>query len=366
MKKILFFTNYPSPYRVEFFNRLGNVKCVELTVVFLEKPEDQKHRSLDWFDLSYRNFEAIFCKSPKIKFKKYGYRAEVLEWAKKDYDEIVFGGYSDLSFMVAMRYLRRKHKPYTMEVDGGIITQDSRMIGKIKKRFIGGASKYFSSGKNTDAYLKHYGADETRIFRYPFSSMTESELQNATEKAMGKSKARKKIGFSNREYVLFVGQFIKRKGIDILLRAISLLPRSIQFCLVGGTPSEEMIRFCEQNGITNVDFPGFVRKEEIADYYVGADVFVLPTRYDVWGLVINEAMAYGLPIVTTDKCVAGLELVENDVNGYIVAAEDAVALAEAIRKALVNHDSLGTESRKKIQQYSIENMVKKHMEADER
>ena len=92
------------------------------------------------------------------------------------------------------------------------------------------------------------------------------------------------------------------------------------------------------------------------------DVFVLPTREDIWGLVINEAMAYGLPIVTTDRCVAGVELVENGVNGYVVPVEDETALADSLKRVLSGDTAaMGSASLEKIRGYTIENMAKAHV-----
>ena len=74
-------------------------------------------------------------------------------------------------------------------------------------------------------------------------------------------------------------------------------------------------------------------------------------------------MAYGLPVITTDRCVAGLELVEDGVNGYIVPVEDSQALTEAIKRAFVSDcQKMGQASLEKIQPYTIENMAKVHAE----
>ena len=108
---------------------------------------------------------------------------------------------------------------------------------------------------------------------------------------------------------------------------------------------------------------GFKKKEKLADYYKAADLLVLPTESDVWGLVINEAMACGLPIVTTDRCVAGLELVEDGVNGYLVPVDDREALAEKIRLVLsADYREMGVRSLEKIRPYTLENMARSHVE----
>ena len=90
---------------------------------------------------------------------------------------------------------------------------------------------------------------------------------------------------------------------------------------------------------------------------------MLPTREDIWGLVINEAMAYGLPVITTDRCVAGLDLVEDGVNGYIVPVGDEKALAEKMNLALrADLQAMGAVSLEKIRPYTIENMARSHVE----
>ena len=105
-----------------------------------------------------------------------------------------------------------------------------------------------------------------------------------------------------------------------------------------------------------------MKKEELVRHYKAADLFVLPTREDIWGLVINEAMAYGLPVITTDRCVAGLELVEEGVNGYIIPVEDEKALAKRIEACFASdYRAMGDKSLEKVRPYTIENMVKAHL-----
>ena len=89
---------------------------------------------------------------------------------------------------------------------------------------------------------------------------------------------------------------------------------------------------------------------------------VLPTREDIWGLVINEAMAQGLPVVTTNRCLAGLTLVENGENGYIVPVEDIEATKTAIEKVFEgdNASEFGKKSLEEIKNYTIERMAIEH------
>ncbi len=130
---------------------------------------------------------------------------------------------------------------------------------------------------------------------------------------------------------------------------------------IGGEPTREHLNFCKEQDLKNIHFVGFQKKEELARYYRAADLLVLPTHSDVWGLVVNEAMACGLPVVTTDQCVAGAELIENGVNGYLVPAWEPEILAQSVNQVLEqNYAAMGTAALETIRPYTLENMAQVH------
>jgi len=141
------------------------------------------------------------------------------------------------------------------------------------------------------------------------------------------------------------------------------IDKNIGVYIIGDNPTQEYLNLQKQFNLTNLYFIGFKIKEELKKYYMVANLFVLPTREDIWGLVINEAMAMGLPIITTDKCVAGLELVENGINGYIIPPENSEILTEKVNQIFnENYKQMGQNSLNKIKNYTIGNMVKIHKE----
>lgn len=88
-------------------------------------------------------------------------------------------------------------------------------------------------------------------------------------------------------------------------------------------------------------------------------------REDIWGLVINEAMAHGLPIITTDRCIAGLELIENGEGGFIVETENVEKLAYAMNILIQNEElarKMSERNLAKIKEYTIESMAKVHLQ----
>ncbi|CBK75310.1 Glycosyltransferase [Butyrivibrio fibrisolvens 16/4] len=94
-----------------------------------------------------------------------------------------------------------------------------------------------------------------------------------------------------------------------------------------------------------------------------ADVFVLMTREDIWGLVINEALSVGTPIVSTNKCVAAVETIEDGTNGYIVNNEDALGAATKLEYLLLNEELrefMAKNNIEKARKYTIESMTQQY------
>ena len=361
MKKVLFITNYPSPYRVKFFDELG--KVTDLTVVFSDRIADKKHRNASWYIASEGHFRMVQLERHVASFRGKSMCLDVIDWVKKDFDAIVVCGYSNPTMMLAMAYMRSQKIPFTMEVDGGLVRQESGIAYRFKKLLVTSASRWFSTGKKTTEFLVHYGANPEKVVEYPFSSLMASDLLAEVVSPEEKAALRRELGIEDAHVILSIGQFIHRKGFDVLLRAAAQMKSEAGIYIVGGEPTEEYLKMCEQLQLKNVHFCGFMKKEELARYYRAADLFVLPTREDIWGLVINEAMAYGLPVITTDRCVAGLELVEEGVNGHIVPVDDHTALAEKIDAAMAGDlAQMGKISLEKVRAYTLENMAKVHQE----
>lgn len=365
MKKVLFVTNYPSPYRVDFFNQLGKKDSIQLDVLFLEAIEEQTHRATDWFHEDYDFFTPIFLSKTIKLSRSFFICKDIISHVKKPYDEIIFGGYNYPSMIYAMLYLRLHKKRFSIEIDGGLVSHDSGIKCAIKRFLISSASKWYSTGVTSDEYLLHYGAQKDYIYRYPFSSLKEADIDSSqlskAQLESRKSANRELLGIKEQKVLLAVGQFIHRKGFDVLLRCAKQLPKDIGIYIVGGTAPEEYIDYIKINDLNNVYIVDFKPKEELLRYYHAADIFVLPTREDIWGLVINEALAYGLPTITTNRCVAGLELIENGIDGYIVDVDSDEQLYAAIVKIFKSDLFTMRENALEISQnYTIEKMAERH------
>ena len=133
---------------------------------------------------------------------------------------------------------------------------------------------------------------------------------------------------------------IARKGVDLLLEAFQRLGSGARLLLVGREAElPQLLAPLPKEVRDRIVYVGFQPPEDLARVFSQADVFVLPSRYDGWGVVANQALGAGLPIICSDMVGAGRDLVEEEVNGLRFPAGDSGALAEKMQRFLV-HPSL--------------------------
>jgi N-acetyl-alpha-D-glucosaminyl L-malate synthase BshA len=172
-----------------------------------------------------------------------------------------------------------------------------------------------------------------------------------------------------RKIILFVGGLEPRKAPDILIKAMAKVVKSAsdsELVIVGTGSMEKVLKNLVRSlGISeHVRFTGFVKNNEKVLYYRSADVFVLPSLYEIFGIVNLEAMACGVPIVASK--VGGIsEVIKSGVNGLLVPPRDVDALADAIMYLLENEvirKRMGENAKVIVKAYSWEKIAKMYEE----
>lgn len=366
MKKVIFSTNLPSPYRVDFFNQLG--KSCDLTVLFERRSSSER-------DDKWRGSEAINYKEIYLDLELVGpdrSRGNALKEYVKHHisDILIFTNYVSPATMTAIIWCRLHNRKYYIEYDGGFYKKDPFFQRVLKKILLKGAIGHLTTAEQHIRYLKSLGIKSDNIYKYPFTSLTEKSLKSAREKlSLGSDKFKKKLGITEKKIILSIGRFTYQngygKGYDILMELANRFGNSVGLYIVGDNPTNEFIEWKRSKRLDNVHFVGFKTKRELAEYYAAADLFILLSRGDVWGLVVNEAMAYGLPVITSDRCIAGLELIKNDINGFVVDLNNKDEIAKSINAILYNnklHYNMRIKSLEIIRNYTIEKMSEYHLE----
>jgi len=216
-------------------------------------------------------------------------------------------------------------------------------------------------GEEGKRFAMRYGAPAERIF-FATHTIDIPHFETACQRGRSEREAlRREVGLQGTTFI-YVGRLWWGKGINYLLEAFEAVQRQsaapVSLLLVGDGPEEAKLKeACAERGIRNVVFAGFQQKPDLPRYYVLADVFVFPTLGDPYGLVVDEAMACGLPVISTSAAGEIRDRIEEGVNGYIVPPEDSAALAGAMR-TLAEHPALrermGAVSAQKIQGHTPE------------
>ena len=145
---------------------------------------------------------------------------------------------------------------------------------------------------------------------------------------------------------------------DVLIKACSNFDKNVKIIIIGGTPTSEYLDLVQKCNVQNIEFLPFMDSDKVLKYISCADLFVLATREDIWGLVINEAMTQGVGVITTNRCNSGKKLITNGENGFIVPIEDYETLRSRIDEVLFDDAKLEYMAKKSLE------VIKKHNYVD--
>ena len=354
-RRLTIVTEIIAPYRIPVFNALAERDDVAPHVIFLAETDPGLRQWPVYRDEIRFSYEVL--KSYRRRLGRFNVLINrgvgaALEASRPD--AILAGGYSDLAMWRAQRWARRRGIPFLLWSESNAMDARKKFwwVEAAKRKFISSCQGYVVPGSSAAAYLESFGVAEDRIFAAP-NAVDVGRYASAAEQARQDVGLRDRLGLPER-YLLYVGRFVSAKGVFDLLQAYAKLPeetrRAVDLVLAGGGEErEELIRRSRLIHPGRVWFPGFVQRDQLAGLYALAEALVFPTHSDPWGLVVNEAIACGLPVVATDVAGCTADLVRDGVNGYVVGARQPEALSRAMEKLL--HDP---ELRQRMGQMSLQ------------
>lgn len=218
---------------------------------------------------------------------------------------------------------------------------------------------YLTVGTLNRKYLRHFGVPDSRIFSAPHC--VDNELFGSAaaiaSTAERRNSLRELLGIPASNLVtLFVGKLDLQKRCSDLIAAAARLGSGVTTVIAGAGEEEARCRADATRLGTNVVFAGFVNQSALGDYYRAADICVLPSTSETWGLVVNESLAAGTPCIVSDGVGCGPDLIRSGVTGYVFTVGDVAGCADAIsriRDAIsVGHD-FTTDCRRAVEGYSF-------------
>lgn len=353
-----------APYRISVFNALARHDGIDLHVVFLAESDPTLRQWLVYKDEIRFSYQVL----PSRRLRFGGHKILLNRGLKNSLqrgapDAIVCGGYNYLASWQAKSWARRNRVPFILWVESTARDRPNRnrVFEFMKARFMRGCRAFVVPGKSSFEYVRSYGAAEEDIFTAPNAVDIDLFARRAAEVRQDAAMHRQALQLPAR-FFLFVGRLVPEKGVFDLLDAYGKLSAELRaeigLVFVGeGVARSELSRRADDIVPGRIHHAGFAQREQLGAYYALADVLVFPSRTDPWGLVVNEAMACGLPVISTEAAGCTADLVEDNWNGRIVCSGDVGQLASAMEELARNpvlRSRMGNHSRERIQGYSPE------------
>ena len=345
----------PTPYVLALIRRVVSCADAPVDVLFITANVSQHwNLSLEGMPAGYLpRGTAVACReiAKRLSSARYGI--------------VHLAGWGHPVLLGAMLMARLRGVPVAVETDT-VLPVAQQWLKRIAKKFLyptmlGLPAVFLPGGTRQKRYLQHYGVAERRIV---VAQMTvdvvgiassvmaiSPETRHAQRVAMGI--APDECAF------LFVGRLEAVKGIAGLLEAfaqVSAPGANVRLLIVGDGMLRGVVEMAQAES-GRVRWMGRMTGDSLLNVYAAADVFVLPSLFEPWGLVVNEAMAAGLPVIATDRVGCVDDLVVDGETGIVIDADRPSALAEAMRRlandAPLRH-AMGAAARQRIAGWTIE------------
>ena len=317
LPQITLLTQLTSPYQVEFFNAIASTGECNLEVIYLTSRDSSRN----WDTPTPTHNHVILGDSPKMK------QSALIALERADLS--VFNYYTHPFALKAIRQRARSGKPWVFwgERPGfyhlGILGECIRKILLAplhqKKLPIWGVGRF-----GVEGYQNEFGKERPYANLSYYSNLERFENHPRAEHQGG-------LRF------LFSGSLTHRKGVDLLAQSflsVSLKYPDARLLIMGTGELRSQMEKHLGSALNKAEWIGFQTWDKLPEFYAKADIFCFPSRYDGWGLALVEALASGLPVISTDQTGAALEFIKPEENGWLIPAGDQKALSQAMLSAL--------------------------------
>jgi glycosyltransferase involved in cell wall biosynthesis len=372
--KLAVVTSHPIQYHSPWFRAMAGRPGLDLEVLFCHRPSAAEHAAagfgveFEW-DTSlldgfrHRLLRNVAANPSMSRFSGLD-TPEISEIvAKGRYDAVLLFGWSYKSAWQAIGACWRNRIPVLVRSDSHLYTNRrswKRLLKALPYRFfIPRLDACLAVGQWSEEYFLHYGARPDRVFIVPHTVDPSFERDS---RALGVNRAqlRCRWGLGPAETIfLFVGKFTAIKRPVDFVRGILEARRhcaSIGGLMVGDGPMKEHCQRLVEELRLPIRFTGFLNQSEMATAYIAADVLVVPSGQETWGLVVNEAMSCGRLCLVSDRVGCGPDLVSSSDCGFVFPLGDVDALASRMVDCASRPErivAMGEKARTLAARYSV-------------
>ena len=358
--RLVILTEIISPYRIPVFNALAQHPEIDLHVIFLAETDPSVRDWRVYTDEIHFSYEVL--PSWRQRLGKHNLlinRNVGGALARAEPDVILCGGYNYPASWQALRWAKRNHVPFLLWCESTAVDRRNLywVVEGLKQTFLNDCTGFVVPGNSALEYVRRMTGSKN-IFLAP--NAVDMHLFSAQSAAARMNpRLRGEFGLPDR-FLLYVGRLVRAKGVLDLLEAYASLEPQVRgelgLVFAGDGPLRAQLQGAAQSIFPGcVHFAGFVDRDELATYYSLAECLVLPTHSDTWGMVVNEAMACGLPVICTRIAGCAADLVRS--NGLLVSPKNISELGAAMQKMAADSGlraRMSVESRRLIQSYSPE------------
>jgi glycosyltransferase involved in cell wall biosynthesis len=380
MYKLAILNTHPIQYLAPLYRRIAREPDIQLTVYFCSQQGAEEYNDagfgqrIRWDTPLLEGYEHKFLKELWGRERVGGFWSLVNfgilgELRKNRYDALLVNGHRQATTLMAIFAAKALGTPVFMRCETHLGLPQSRL-----KRF---ARKWLMTflytrlcsaclpigSRNKQFYLAH-GVKEENLFSVPyavdndfFASSFASLEQRTSLRAALQLPTEKPV-------VLFVSKLMSRKRpMDLLAAFHNVRKAGIDAALAfvgSGEQRTDLEKYVSQHHVPDVHFFGFRNQSELPQFYSAADVFVLPAENEPWGMVVNEVMCAGLPVIASNEIGAVADLVRHGENGFTYKAGDVDTLTEYLSQVLRDpgkRTRMGEASRRIIARWDYERCV---------
>lgn len=360
--KLAILDSHPIQYRAPLFERLAQSPQIDLWVYYCsnygvtEKKDEGFGVRFKWDVSLLEGYNYKFLRNysifPSID-KAWGLfnPGIIRELSNGRFDAIIIYGYSFFTNWIVSVVSGFLKIPVIFSGETLMVKRPTAIKNLFFNFFFRNIKACLYIGTKSLEFYQYLRVPRERLFFTPYCVDNDFFISQIKEYRAKKSELKKELGIpGDLAVILYLSKMVPRKRPQDVLRAFEKIQAKAILVFVGDGKQRPVLEDCVYNHkIKNVFFLGFKNYSELARYYAIADIFIMPSSYEPWGLVINEAMCAGLPIITTSFVSSSFDLVRHQENGYIVSVGDIDKMADSLNELIAD-----SEKRKKMGERSLE------------